>query len=71
MRTCWQPPPGIAIAQADRAVILLSRAVGDAFSAASAVRQDPEKLSQVSILCERSRRYQEQIKDYLARISSF
>ena len=62
--------PGIAVGQADKAVILLSRTVGDAFSAASAVRQDPDQFSQVSILCERSRRYEEQIKDYLVRISS-
>ena len=62
--------PAIAVAQADKAVVLLSRTVGDAFSAASAVRQDPEQIGQVAILCERSRRYQEQINHYLARISS-
>ena len=61
--------PGIAIAQADKAVVLLSRTVGEAFSTASAVRQDPEQISQVGILCERARRYQEQIDSYLARIS--
>ena len=62
--------PGIAVEQADKAVILLSRTVGQAFHTAAAVHSDPEQVSQVGILCERSRRYQEQIEDYLARISA-
>ena len=62
--------PAFAIEQADRAVVLLSQTVGEAFATASAVRQDHTLVSQVDILCERSRRYEEQIEAYLARISS-
>ena len=62
--------PAFAIEQADRAVILLSQTVGEAFATASAVRQDHTLVSQVDLLCERSRRYEEQIETYLTRISS-
>ena len=62
--------PSIAIEQTDKAVILLSRTVDQAFRTAAEVQSDPEQVSKVEILCERSRRYQEQIEDYLARISA-
>ena len=62
--------PGIAIEQADRAVLLLSRTVEKAFSTASSIKQDPGLANEVDVLCERARRYQEQIDAYLMRISS-
>ena len=62
--------PAFAIEQADRAVVLLSGTVGEAFATASAVRQDHSLAGQVHVLCERSRRYHEQIEAYLQRISA-
>ena len=61
--------PEIAIEQTDRAVKLLSETVGEAFLATVAVREDPELVDQVHVLCERSRQYQEQIDAYLLRLT--
>ena len=62
--------PGLAIEQADKAVTLLSETVGEAFLTAAAFLEDPAQLDKAQLLCERSRRYQEQIDDYLVRIAS-
>ena len=62
--------PGIAIEQADRAVTLLSDTIREAFLTSASLQKDPEALNRLRILCERVRRYQEQIDAYLAKISS-
>ena len=61
--------PGIALEQTDRAVILLSETVGEAFLSVVGLREDPELSDRVRILCERTHRYQEQIDAYLLQIS--
>ena len=62
--------PSLAIMQADRAVTLLSGTVSDAFLAATAVRVDSGRLREAELLCQRARRYEDQIGDYLNRISA-
>ena len=62
--------PGLAIEQADKAVMLLSDTVGEIFLTAIAIRQDPKLFEQAQILCERALRYQEQIDEYLVRITA-
>ena len=61
--------PSVALEQADRAVILLSTTVGDAFKTVIGMREDPALSAKVGILCERSAKYREQIDDYLMQIS--
>ena len=61
--------PGIALEQADRAVILLSETVGDAFLTCIDLKSHPERIEKVNILCERSKQYRNQIDDYLSEIS--
>lgn len=61
--------PGIAIEQANKAVILLSETVGDAFKAVVGIRQDPDNPEEARILCDRSEKYQTQIDNYLLEIS--
>lgn len=60
--------PSMAIEQADRAVIMLSDIVGEAFLAAIDLRENPERIEHVNLLCERARRYHEQIDSYLSKI---
>lgn len=62
--------PGLALDQADKAVTLLSKTIGEAFLVSASIKEEPEVLAQVQVLTERSRRYQEQIDAYLARIAS-
>ena len=62
--------PGIAIDQADKAVNLLSETVGEAFLATVSFRDDETMSDRVHLLCERSRRYNEQIETYLTKISA-
>lgn len=61
--------PEIAIEQIDRSVSLLSETVGEAFLTAVTLREDPEQINQVNILCDRSHQYQEQIDAYLVRLT--
>ena len=61
--------PGIALEQADRAVILLSHTVGDAFLAGVELRDHPEQAEKVTLLCERVEQYRNQIDTYLMDIS--
>ena len=61
--------PGIAIQQADKAVILLSKTVGEAFKAVIGTQQDQQSDERAKLLCERSEKYQDQIDDYLLEIS--
>ena len=61
--------PAIALEQTDRAVILLSSTVGEAFLTAVDMRKNPELSGQLQILCERTQRYYDQIDNYLLKIS--
>ncbi len=61
--------PGIALEQADRAVILLSETVGEAFLTVNGMNQHPEKAEAVRLLCERAKQYRDQIDAYLMEIS--
>ena len=61
--------PAIALEQTDRAVILLSSTVGEAFLTAVDMREDPGLSGKVLMLCERIRKYTEQIDNYLLKIS--
>jgi phosphate:Na+ symporter len=61
--------PAIALSQADKAVVLLSKTVGEAFLSTMDIRQDSEKAEQARILCKRSERFLSQIDDYLLQIS--
>ncbi len=62
--------PGIAIEQADKAVVLLSETVGEAFLTIVAIRENPELSEQAQLLCERSQQYKEQISAYLVELRS-
>lgn len=61
--------PDIAIEQANTAVTLLSGTVGDAFVSVVGTLRDPDMADKVSMLCERSERYRNQIDEYLVEIS--
>jgi phosphate:Na+ symporter len=61
--------PPIALSQANKAVVLLSKTVGDAFLSIMGIQQDSEKAEQARILCKRSERFLSQIDDYLLQIS--
>ncbi|MBR6198726.1 MAG: Na/Pi cotransporter family protein [Spirochaetales bacterium] len=61
--------PPIALSQANKAVVLLSKTVGDAFLSIMGIRQDSEKAEQARLLCKRSERFLSQIDDYLLQIS--
>lgn len=61
--------PAIAMQQVDKAVILLSGVVGDAFVAVKGTIGDPEKAEEAEILLERSERFNDQINGYLRQIA--
>ena len=61
--------PGFALEQADNAVRLLAATVGETFLMAVGIKENPELSDQARILCERAKRYQDQIEQYLAKIS--
>lgn len=61
--------PDIAIEQANTAVTLLSKTVGDAFLSVIGAAGDQAKTEETEILCERSEKYQTQIDEYLMQIS--
>ena len=61
--------PGIALEQADRAIILLSETIGKAFLTISEMKQNPEMVESVKLLCERAKQYRTQIDHYLTEIS--
>ena len=61
--------PSLALEQVDRAIGLLASAVGDAFLSVSSMQTDFDQHDRVLILCERSKRYHDQIEAYLVRIS--
>ena len=61
--------PEIALEQADRAVILLSETVGNAFLAVIDLKNDPEQDETIRLLCDRAKQYRNQIDDYLTEIS--
>ena len=61
--------PGIALEQADRAVILLSETVGKAFLTVTGMKQNPENPEKVRLLCDRAKQYRNQIDHFLMEIS--
>ena len=61
--------PGIALEQADRAVILLSETVGKAFLTVTGMKQNPDNPERVRLLCDRAKQYRNQIDYYLMEIS--
>lgn len=61
--------PDIAIEQANTAVTLLSKVIGDAFQAVIDMEDDPQQAENAAILCERSQKYRSQINEYLLEIS--
>jgi phosphate:Na+ symporter len=61
--------PDIAIDQANTAVTLLSKTVGDAFLSVIGSLADSSMAEEVDVLCERSDKYRTQIEEYILQIS--
>ena len=61
--------PGFALDQADKAVLALGEAAGEAFTVLSHLKKGPEIAEKVRILCKRTDTFREQIDRYLAEIS--
>ena len=61
--------PGIALEQADRAVLLLSETVSEAFLTVIDMAKKAELSDQIQLLCDRTQKYRNQIDAYLAQIS--